>query len=136
MAARVPAGLTARALRRFGLTVAGPFLLLAGVAWWRGHPTSATVLASLGVGMAGFALVLPSTLGPVERLWMGLAHVLGRVNTRVLLTVVWMLTIVPIGVIMRVFGRDPLTRTIEGGPSYWVTRPRRTDPKTAMERWF
>ena len=40
MAARVPARLTAAQGRRFGLTVGIAFLVLAGIAWWRGHPVT------------------------------------------------------------------------------------------------
>ena len=67
MAAGVPARLTAAQGRKFGLTVGGAFLVLSAIAWWRGHPITVTVLGSLGAVLAVAGLVVPTMLGPVEK---------------------------------------------------------------------
>jgi hypothetical protein len=68
------------------------------------------------------ALVLPQRLGPVERAWMGFAHAISRVTTPILMGVVYYVTLVPIGLVMQVLGKDPLSRgEVDGG--FWVTRP-------------
>ena len=61
MAERVPARLTAAQGRRFGLTVGLAFLVLAGIAWWRGHPTSVLVLGSLGTLLVLVSVVAITT---------------------------------------------------------------------------
>jgi hypothetical protein len=112
-------------LRRFGVTVGGIFLLLASVSWWRGHEWPPRVLASLGTLLVVPGLLLPRVLGPVERAWMAMAAVLGRVNTRILLSVVYTLVVTPIGFVMR-WRHDPLDRELGSDrPTHW--RPREDD---------
>jgi hypothetical protein len=109
-------------LRRFGLTVGGVFVLLAAVSWWRGHEWPPRALGSLGTALIVPALLAPRVLGPVERVWMAMAAVLGRVNTRILLSVVYALVITPIGAVMR-RRHDPLDRTLgTDRPSHWLPR--------------
>ena len=70
MADRVPARLTAAQGRRFAFTVGAAFLVFGGIAWWRQHPTAATVLASLGALLAvpGYLLALVYAPTPAEAL--------------------------------------------------------------------
>lgn len=108
MAAGVPARLTAAQGRRFGLTVGGAFLVLSGVAWWRGSPTTFTVLATLGGVLAAAGLIVPTHLGPVERGWMKLAHLISKVTTPIFMGVVYFLVITPVSALMRLVGRNAL----------------------------
>jgi Saxitoxin biosynthesis operon protein SxtJ len=109
-------------LRRFGLTVGGVFLLLAGISRWRGHSVAPMVLAGAGVFLVVPGLVLPTVLGPVRRVWMRGAVVLGDINARIILTVLYYLVISPIGFVMRRV-RDPLDRKMnDGRTSQWIKR--------------
>jgi len=136
LAAGIPARLTTAQLRRFGVTVAGPFLVLAGLAYWRTHIRTAEVFAALSAFFAVTGLLIPVVLRPVHRVWMAGAHALGWFNTRVILTIVWFVAITPIGALKRWFGGDALTREFTAQQSYWVPREAPADPKGAMERWF
>jgi hypothetical protein len=111
-------------LRRFGCTVGGVFLMLAAVSWWRGHVQPPLVLGVVGALLVLPALVFPSALGPVERAWMALAAVMGAINTRILLTVVYVLVVTPIAWLRRL-GGDPLDRALGTDVrSHWVPRER------------
>ena len=57
-----------------------------------------------------WGLAAPSTLGPAYRLWMIVGRALGYINSRILLSIVFFLLVTPIGLTMRLFGRDPLLR--------------------------
>jgi hypothetical protein len=120
-----PAGVAGpRELRRFGLTVGGAFLLLAAVSAWRGHTIPPRVLGTLGVLLVLPGLIMPRVLGPVERAWMRFAEVLGRINTRIILTLLYCVVITPVGLVRRWLA-DPLDRKMrDGRPSVWVTRTR------------
>ncbi len=122
-------GPDARQLRRFGVTVGGAFLLLAAVSAWRGHTIPPRVLGVLGVSLLVPGLVAPRVLAPVERVWMRFAEVLGRINTRIILTVLYCLVITPVGLVRR-WLQDPLDRRMKDGrASVWVARPRQpVDP--------
>src|SRR5687768_6477722 len=122
MAERIPARLTAAQGRRFGVTVGGAFLVLSGIAWWRGHPATTTVLATLGGTLAVAGLLLPTYLGPVERAWMRLAHLISRVTTPIVMAVMYFVVLTPVGMVRRVMARNPLVhaRTDSG---FWQVRP-------------
>src|SRR5436190_1502393 len=117
------AGASRAELRRFGLTVGGVFLLLALASWWRAHVLPPRVLAALGLLLVGPGLVAPAALGPVRRVWLRAATLLGEVNSRVLLTVLFYLVIAPVGFVLRHLVRDPLDRSLaDGKASNWVKR--------------
>jgi hypothetical protein len=114
------------ALRKFGLVVGGVFVGIAAfVAWRRGWEVQGL---PLWLGAPGLALVVlgalvPGVLLPVYRVWMGLAFAMGFVMTRVILTVVFVGMVIPIGLVMRLVGKDPLDRQWRAAASYWRTRP-------------
>ncbi len=124
MAGRVSARLTTAAGRRFGLTLGVAFMALGAVLLWRGQQPVAAVAGTIGIALAVSGIVIPTWLGPVERGWMALAHAISRVTTPILMWLVYYITIFPIGVIMRVLGRNPLVRTTKGN-SRWVERESR-----------
>lgn len=75
------------------------------------------------------ALVRPASLARPAQLWSLVGHALGWFNSRVLLTMIFVLVIWPIGFVSRVFGSDPLERRRRNG-SMWTPYPDRLrDPK-------
>lgn len=56
----------------------------------------------------------PMLLAPVYVVWMKLAFLLGWVNSRILLCVIFFLIITPIALIARIFNRDALDRRLAG----------------------
>ena len=122
MAAGIPARLTAAQGRRFGLTVGTAFLVFAGIAWWRGNVTATTVLAALGGSLSLAGLVIPTYLGPVERAWMKLAHLISKVTTPIVMGVMYLLVLTPVGALRRAFGGNPMVHAPEG-TGYWKPRP-------------
>lgn len=117
------------ALRKFGLTVGGAFLLLGAVSWRRGHVLPPRIFWSLGTPLVVLGAVAPGLLAPVERWWMRMAETLGRINARVILTTLFYLLVTPIGWLRRRSG-DPLDRRMrDGRASTWVRRERKpVDP--------
>lgn len=119
LATGIPARLTAAEGRKFGLTVGAAFLVLAGISLWRKHPIPAGVFGALGALLLASGAVIPARLGPVNRAWMGLAHAISRVTTPVFMGVIFFLILTPVGLVMRLFGRNPLVRRTVNR-SYWV----------------
>lgn len=96
-------------LRKFGLTMAIMFSLVFGVILPLVFKKSFPLWPHY-VGVAFFipALVFPQALNHVHFAWMKFAEVLGYVNSRILLSVVYVLLIVPMGLLMRIIKKDPL----------------------------
>lgn len=116
----------------FGLILTGVFALLVpwlkGTAWpvWPWFP------ACLFWAAAAFA---PGALRPVYRVWMKLAMIINAVVTRVVLGIVYYLVVSPMGMAMRIMGKDPMVRQwAEALRSY--RRPSQPSTANDMERPF
>jgi len=59
-------------------------------------------------GVLLVTLLIPSLLKPLAWAWFGFSKMLGWVTSRVLLLVIFLGLVTPIGLIRRVFGKDPL----------------------------
>lgn len=112
-------------LRKFGFTMAAAFGLFGGIAAWRGHGFSLILLA-IALFFLFFGLVWPAALKSVQKLWMTLALLMGWVMSRVILTVIFYAAVTPIGLILRLSGKDLLDkRSGVRRDSYWLThKPR------------
>lgn len=121
LAPDIPARLTPDRLRRFALTVGAAFAGLAGLSWWRGHAVAPFALVGLGVALGLAGLVAPARLGPVYRGWMRFGLLLSKVTTPIFLGLVYFGLLTPMGILMRLAGRNPLRhRAADGG--YWKRR--------------
>ena len=113
------------ALRRFGRTVViGSLLIATALHLLRGWTTAALILAGAGVVIGGLGLTGTRAALPGYRLWMGVAFVAGNVVSRVILAAVYYLVVTPLGLVMRVTGRDRLALRARGRASHWVDLPR------------
>ena len=134
MAERIPARLTAAQGRRFGLTVGAAFLVLAGIAWWRGHPTVTTVLGTLGGVLVVAGLIIPTHLGPVERAWMALAHAISKVTTPIVMGVMYLFVLTPVGLLRRARNNPLVHEPAQAG--FWKERPAGSRQSRSMHRQF
>ena len=77
--------------------------------------------------MIALALAWPRSLTQIYRLWMRVGEVLGWINTRIILGVLFYLLFTPLGVYMRLRGKDPMRRTLAPeAESYRVVRQPRS----------
>jgi Saxitoxin biosynthesis operon protein SxtJ len=122
------ASVSRKELRGFGLVLGALFAAFFGL--WpllRHHSTPLwpwVVAAVLWL----FALIWPPALSYLYRGWTRLGLALGWVNTRVILTLLFAISIVPVGLIMRLCGRDRMARKLDPDcASYRVPSRRRGD---------
>lgn len=134
MAKPVPTRLSPDEGRRFGITIGTAFAGLAVALAWRGHGIPATVSAVLAVTLLLAGLTIPRRLSPVYGAWMKLARILSRVTTPVLMGVTFFFLVTPLGLLMRLFGRNPLVHEARNG-SYWRRRLP-TDGRGTMKQKF
>jgi hypothetical protein len=81
------------------------------------------------------ALVWPPTLRRVHWVWVRIGFILGWINSRIILTILFLLVIVPMGLLMRALGHDPVARKFDpDAPTYRVAS--RTRSRESMERPF
>ena len=110
--------------RQFGFLMAA---IAAGIgAWllWKGAASApAWGCLLLAAALLGVALVRPSLLRPVNRAWMKLGELMGRLVNPLVLGAIFFLLLTPTAWVARLSGRDVLgLRSRRHLPSYWVVR--------------
>ncbi len=123
-------------LRKFGFIFATGLVLIFGLFFpWlleKASPSWPWIVAAV---FAGSALILPQILKPVFIAWMKIGHVLGWINTRIILGVVFFIIFAPVALLMRLFGNDPMHRRMdEAAKTYRINSEKL--PRERMERPF
>jgi hypothetical protein len=112
----------------FVLIGAWPLLYGSAVRWW-----------ALGIALA-FALtaaIRPALLAAMNRAWLRLGLFLGKVISPIALGVLFFVVLVPIGIAMRMAGKDPLRLKRDAGTqSYWIPRMPPGPPPDSMKNQF
>lgn len=128
-----------RELRAFAKVIALGFPILAALfgssAWLRSHAWPAWTLWLGGIGLAiGLAcMAAPRAARPLYLVWMALGCGIGLVVSNVVLAAIYFLVVTPIGLALRLAGRDPLRRAFERErASYWDDAEKAGD----VERYF
>ena len=108
--------------RAFGLVFAGVFVLI-GLAPLLGEtPVRIWALAVAGVFLAA-ALIAPNILRPLNLIWFKFGLLLHKIVNPVIMGLLFIVTIVPIALIFRLIGKDPLDRKLDPETaSYWIRR--------------
>lgn len=65
------------------------------------------------------AVFSPITLRPLFKAWLKAAHIIGRFNTQILLSAIFILFFIPAGLIKRILGNDSMNRRFHHNSSYW-----------------
>ena len=126
---------TRKELRQFGLLVGAVFTVMG--LWplvFRGEPLR---LWAIGIGGLLIACggILPQLLAPIHKGWMWVGHILGWINTRILLGIVFYALVTPMGLVFRLMGKDTMRQAFaESSTTYRVVRSPR--PPSHMKYQF
>lgn len=117
--------------RRFGLVLVAVFGLLYAWGSWTGHPNSVWLV--VGFVFAAITIAVPRILQPLLTLWMKIGGLMHVVVSPVLLVLFYFGAVLPIGLALRLFGKD-LLRLKPNDKSYWIERiPPGPEPSTMKE---
>ena len=130
------AGVTNAQARKSALLVAAVLLGIAAWNLYRGRTTVVIIFASIGAALIIAGLLVPPAARAFHTAWMRFAVLLGHINSRVLLTLMYYLVVTPYGVVTRLVGRDPLRRRGAKAESYWVERKATRQTPEQFERLF
>ncbi len=108
--------------RSFGFVFAAVFLIVAlypllhaaGIRIW------AVAISGLFLLLAG---LVPQVLAPANRLWTKFGLLLHHIVSPLALGVLFFLVVTPTGLLMKLFGKDPLRLRFDpAADSYWIKR--------------
>lgn len=128
--------LNSTSLRKFAFTSAGFLAFGFGLVmpWLNGYtlPLWPWIIATV---LILFGLLQPASLHPVYRGWMKVTLALGKVNTYLMLTVVFFFVVIPAGIVMRLVGYDPMERKFPA-PARSCRKPSVAPSPNHMEKPF
>lgn len=111
-------------LRKFGITTGLFLLAVSAILLWK-NKDAFPFLVLPGVGLALLGLLLPGLLKPIYIAWMSCAVTIGYFMTRLILSLLYALVFSPVGLVLRLIGKDLLHEKIDQQQSsYWMWRER------------
>lgn len=123
-------------LRKFSWVFGGALMALGAFAWYRGSD-AAPYLLWPGLIVAAIGTVAPNALRGLYFVWMAIGLTLGAIVTRIILSLVFLVAVVPIGLAMRLVGKDPLQRELDPeADSYWIAKKYDIPDRSRLEKYF
>ena len=118
--------------RSFGIVFFIVFLLIAlyplinsdGIRMW-------SVILSLIFLVLG--LLDSKILTPLNKIWFKFGILLGRIISPIIMGIIFFFVVTPIGLIMRILGKDLLNLKYNNNKTYWIEK---TGPKSKMKNQF
>ena len=108
--------------RAFGLFFALIFFALGGYGYLNSWQLFLSISFSIVAGLFFLcALIAPRILQPLNFAWLKLGFLLGAIVNPIILTILYVGTMLPLGICYRLIGRDSLRLKRSAG-SYWVER--------------
>jgi len=121
--------------RQFGIVI-GVVLTLLGIKLHR-HHTACIVLLALAAALLLSAWLFPRALKPLNAGWSRFGELLGKVTNPVLIALTYAIGFIPVGLLMRVAGKDPLQRKRgTEKKSYWIKKTEQFPASETMRRQF
>ena len=74
-----------------------------------------------------------SLLSPLNKLWFKFGVLLGKIISPIIMGIIYFLVVTPIGLIMKLLGKDVLNLKYSDYKSYWIEK---TGPKSKMKNQF
>ena len=128
---------SSRDYRKFGISVGIAFLIITAFFWWKDFPNALKVTATLGGLLLLGGLIAPGLLAWPYRGWMKFAAGAAWFNTRVILALVFFLVMMPVGWLLRLFGKRPLAVGFDKDrDSYWIEREHKEYDPVRSEKHF
>ncbi|OGX15637.1 MAG: hypothetical protein A2166_02585 [Omnitrophica WOR_2 bacterium RBG_13_41_10] len=123
-------------LRKFGITMGIAFAVITFFILFR-HKQGIFATLSVSILFFIFAFIMTNLLKPVYILWMKLAFILGWINTRLILIIMFYLVLTPMSIVLRLLGKDLLDRKIDKNrDSYWHKKEAKVFNVSDYERQF
>ena len=129
------AQLTAQA-RKSAVAVGVVLLVIAAWNLWKGRPAVYYPFALIGASLLIISRVWDAGARGFHHYWMKFAGVLGYINARILLSLMFYLVITPYGLVSRLVRRNPLRRRGPPQESYWIPRKTLKQEHQQFERLF
>ena len=94
-------------------------------------------LTSIGFTLIFLAIIKPATLTPVSWFWLGLGKVLHNTVSPIILSLIYLIAVVPTGVYLKLSRKDPLRLKFQpNAKTYWIKRDESTIETESLKNQF
>lgn len=128
--------LSKNALKKFGLTFTVISFLIS-IILFLNHSKLFFYFIITGILLLIISLFIPEILKHIYKIWMTLALILGIITTNIILTLLFYLIILPIGLIVKLSGKDLLDLKFnKESLTYWNYRKNKEYKREYSEKQF
>jgi hypothetical protein len=121
-------------LRKFGFIVGSILIALGAFPVLKGKEISFFLLVP-GILFFITALACPSLLMPINRIWMKVGHLLGRINSFIILSIIFYIIFTPMRVLITIVSKEKKFAFKTEKGSNWIKR-KKENYKETMKRQF
>ena len=111
------------------------FIIFLFIALWPLINSGSIRLWALGIALIFLVLGITNSkiLTPVKKNWIKLGEILGKIIAPIVMGFIYFIIITPIGLLMRLVGKDFLNLKFNKNESYWIKRAKNLN---TMKRQF
>lgn len=122
--------------RTFGLIFAGIFLVFTLFPLIKGNAINQWT-GYLSAAFAVLAILVPIALTPFNKLFQLFGQVMHKITNPLIMGLVFFLTVLPTGLILKILGKDPMRRKLDpSAESYWIKREAGSITKESFDNQF
>ncbi len=109
--------------RKFGILFVIVFAVVAGYGYLVEWASSTVIFCVvISFALAAISIVAPRVLAPLNKAWLLLGVVLGKIVNPIVLGIIFFGLLTPVSIVTRIFGRDELRLDQHHLDSYWIER--------------
>lgn len=122
--------------RKFGVTIGIFFIFIAVILFWKQNDFAYYLLGG-GLFFSLLSVTITFLLRPVYIIWMSIAVILGFFMTRLILTLFFSLIITPVGLAIKLLGKDLLKEKVDSeADTYWLKREKKVFDIKSLENQY
>tara|TARA_B110000008_G_scaffold261497_1_gene282943 strand:- start:28 stop:447 length:420 start_codon:yes stop_codon:yes gene_type:complete len=88
-----------------------------------------TWLLAISIILILLAFFFPKSLQALNKIWFNFGLLIGSIVAPIMMFFVYLVAVIPTGLVLRLFGKDPLNQKIDKSlGSYWVERTEKVGP--------
>ena len=123
-------------LRKFSILIGFIFFIIGCFLFFK-EQASFKFFFTIGITLFFTGITIPVVLKPIYWMWMVFATILGWFMTRLILSILYYIVITPIGLILKLFGKEILDLKISNHEtSYWNLRDSSKEKIQDYEKQF
>lgn len=123
-------------LKKFGFLIASVFVLIGVIIPFFKDRSFNPYLSAIAVILFLLAVVIPAALTPLYTVWMKLGKILNRINSFLILSIIFYALVTPIGIIFRMFKDNSKKFAYKtNADSYWIKK-NKINSKEDIRRMF